>query len=110
MRSAVTIEQFVAAPFCSFPPSLRQTHATPTNTLNPMAMERKRVAGPELSVTPLIEFPVDHKRWTPEQEKRHDSKRQPEDMRPIYLKTGLIGQANGSAYIELEKTKLACGV
>ncbi|KAF9946009.1 hypothetical protein BGZ72_000763 [Mortierella alpina] len=73
-------------------------------------MDRKRVAGPELSVAPLIEFPVDHKRWTPQQEKRHDSKRQPEDMRPIYLKTGLIGQANGSAYIELEKTKLACGV
>lgn len=31
-------------------------------------------------------------------------------MRPIYLKTGLINQANGSAYIEVEKTKLACGV
>ncbi|KAG0202799.1 hypothetical protein BGX28_004780 [Mortierella sp. GBA30] len=73
-------------------------------------MDRKRVPGPELSVAPLIEFPVDHKRWTPQQERRHDPKRQPEDMRPIYLKTGLIGQANGSAYIELEKTKLACGV
>lgn len=26
------------------------------------------------------------------------------------LKTGLISEANGSAYIELEKTKLTCGV
>ncbi|KAI1306542.1 hypothetical protein EDD11_004730 [Mortierella claussenii] len=73
-------------------------------------MDRKRVAGPELSVAPLVEYPVDFKRWTPQEDKRHDPKRQPEDMRPIYLKTGLISQANGSAYIELEKTKLACGV
>ncbi|GJJ76228.1 exosome complex component MTR3 [Entomortierella parvispora] len=73
-------------------------------------MDRKRVPGPELSVAPLVEYPVDHKRWTPYGETRHDAKRQPEDMRPIYLKTGLINQANGSAYIELEKTKLACGV
>ena len=26
------------------------------------------------------------------------------------LKTGLISQANGSAYIETEKTKIACAV
>ncbi|KAG0363938.1 hypothetical protein BGZ54_007956 [Gamsiella multidivaricata] len=73
-------------------------------------MDRKRVPGPELSVAPLVEYPLDHKRWTPQDETRHDPKRQLEDMRPIYLKTGLISQANGSAYIELEKTKLACGV
>ncbi|KAF8980545.1 hypothetical protein BGZ46_004028 [Entomortierella lignicola] len=73
-------------------------------------MDRKRVPGPELSVAPLVDYPVDFKRWTPLEEIRHDPKRQPEDMRPIYLKTGLISQANGSAYIELEKTKLACGV
>ncbi|KAG0003332.1 hypothetical protein BGZ65_001808 [Modicella reniformis] len=73
-------------------------------------MDRKRVPGPELSVAPLVEYPVGYKRWTPLEEKRHDLKRQTEDMRPIYLKTGLINQANGSAYIELEKTKLACGV
>ncbi|KAF9992360.1 hypothetical protein BGZ80_004621 [Entomortierella chlamydospora] len=73
-------------------------------------MDRKRVPGPELSVAPLVEYPSDFKRWTPLDEIRHDPKRQPEDMRPIYLKTGLISQANGSAYIELEKTKLACGV
>ncbi|KAG0221691.1 3' exoribonuclease family, domain 1-domain-containing protein [Mortierella sp. GBAus27b] len=75
-----------------------------------MALDRKRVPGPELSVAPLVEYPAGHTRWTPQEESRHDFKRQPEDMRPIYLKTGLINQANGSAYIEVEKTKLACGV
>jgi len=48
-------------------------------------MDRKRVAGPELSVAPLVDYPVDHKRWTPYGETRHDAKRQPEDMRPICM-------------------------
>jgi exosome complex component MTR3 len=48
-------------------------------------MDRKRVPGPELSVAPLVEFPIDHKRWTPYGETRHDAKRQPEDMRPICM-------------------------
>ncbi|KAF9094421.1 hypothetical protein BGX29_006919 [Mortierella sp. GBA35] len=75
-----------------------------------MAADRKRVAGPETSVAPLVEYPIDYQPWTPITEKRHDPTRQYEDLRPIYLKTGLITEANGSAYIELEKTKLTCGV
>ncbi|KAG0376396.1 hypothetical protein BGX24_007794 [Mortierella sp. AD032] len=75
-----------------------------------MAADRKRVAGPETSVAPLVEYPIDHQPWSPFTEKRHNAHRQPEDLRPIYLKTGLISEANGSAYIELEKTKLTCGV
>ncbi|KAG0236747.1 hypothetical protein BGW41_000338 [Actinomortierella wolfii] len=73
-------------------------------------MDRKRVVGPENALAPLVEYPKEHLRWTPQQGHRHNSKRQPEDIRPIYLKTGLINQANGSAYIELERTKIACGV
>ncbi|KAF9584902.1 hypothetical protein BGW38_004745 [Lunasporangiospora selenospora] len=73
-------------------------------------MDRKRVPGPELTVPPLVEYALDQKRWSPQEECRHDANRQPEDLRPIYLKTGLISQASGSAYIELEKTKIACGV
>lgn len=46
-------------------------------------MDRKRVPGPELSVAPLVEYPVDRTRWTPQKDQRHDSSRQPEDMRPI---------------------------
>ncbi|KAK9899476.1 ribosomal protein S5 domain 2-like protein [Cystobasidium minutum MCA 4210] len=36
--------------------------------------------------------------------------RKPEDIRPIYLKTGLVPQASGSAYIETGKTKIVCAV
>ncbi|RUS24603.1 ribosomal protein S5 domain 2-type protein [Jimgerdemannia flammicorona] len=71
-------------------------------------MDRKRIAGPELSVPPLFDKP----QIVPQElagEGRPDG-RSPEDVRPIFLKTGLINQANGSAYIELGNTKLACAV
>ncbi|ACO63114.1 predicted protein [Micromonas commoda] len=36
--------------------------------------------------------------------------RSAEQMRPIFVKTGVISQAAGSAYVELDKTKVMCGV
>ncbi|CAG8627212.1 9654_t:CDS:2 [Ambispora leptoticha] len=74
-------------------------------------MDRRRIPGPETSVSPIIgrsegakEIPVLDK-----DDKRHDG-RKAEDIRPIFLKTGLITQANGSAYIELCETKIACAI
>ncbi|CAD6932017.1 unnamed protein product, partial [Tilletia laevis] len=32
------------------------------------------------------------------------------DLRPIYLQTGLIPQANGSAYLEMGRLKISCAV
>ncbi|RCH88416.1 hypothetical protein CU097_009065 [Rhizopus azygosporus] len=72
-------------------------------------MDRKRVTGPELSVAPIYK---NNKESTPkvlDQKKRLD-KRGLEDIRPIFLKPGLITQANGSAYIEVGNTKVACAV
>ncbi|KAK4004936.1 hypothetical protein OUZ56_006663 [Daphnia magna] len=37
-------------------------------------------------------------------------KRKPTDARPLFLRTGIISQAKGSAYIEQGNTKLVCGV
>ncbi|XP_046461794.1 exosome complex component MTR3-like [Daphnia pulex] len=37
-------------------------------------------------------------------------KRMPTDARQLFLKTGIISQAKGSAYIEQGNTKLVCGV
>lgn len=59
--------------------NLRQPHSSHHN------MDRKRVPGPELSVAPLVEYPVDRKCWTPQKDHRHDASRQPEDMRPICM-------------------------
>ncbi|RUS17431.1 ribosomal protein S5 domain 2-type protein [Endogone sp. FLAS-F59071] len=72
-------------------------------------MDRKRILGPELSVLPLFDRPETTPDLLDDNGKRYDG-RNPEDIRPIFLKTGLINQANGSAYIELDKTKLACAV
>ncbi|CAD6577530.1 MAG: hypothetical protein CYPHOPRED_000264 [Cyphobasidiales sp. Tagirdzhanova-0007] len=36
--------------------------------------------------------------------------RKAEDLRPIFLKTGLVPQADGSAYIETGKAKIMCAV
>ncbi|CEI86287.1 hypothetical protein RMCBS344292_00730 [Rhizopus microsporus] len=72
-------------------------------------MDRKRVTGPELSVAPIYK---NNKESTPKvlDEKKRLDKRGLEDIRPIFLKPGLITQANGSAYIEVGNTKVACAV
>ncbi|KAF8136387.1 3' exoribonuclease family, domain 1-domain-containing protein [Boletus edulis] len=67
--------------------------------------DRRRINGPEESFLPVFE---------PGQERpttwNARCGRQSTDIRQIFLQPGLISQANGSAYIETEKTKLACAV
>ncbi|KAH8116978.1 ribosomal protein S5 domain 2-like protein [Phellopilus nigrolimitatus] len=75
------------------------------------AFDRRRINGPEESFSPSYasddeEDDADVKINT-EKPRRG---RGPLEIRPIFLKTGLISQANGSAYIEIEKTKIACAV
>ncbi|KAG9288643.1 hypothetical protein G9A89_006744 [Geosiphon pyriformis] len=76
-------------------------------------MDRRRIPGPETSVAPIIKRAeadeVPETAAVNNLGKRHDG-RNLEDIRPIYLRTGLITQANGSAYIELRETKIACAV
>ncbi|KAJ7285800.1 3' exoribonuclease family, domain 1-domain-containing protein [Mycena rebaudengoi] len=67
--------------------------------------DRRRINGPEDSFPPL--FDSDNTPWK-QGDPRKD--RAPADIRPIFLQPGLISQANGSAYIETVKTKIACAV
>ncbi|KAI0283029.1 mRNA transport regulator 3 [Russula aff. rugulosa BPL654] len=74
--------------------------------------DRRRVHGPNESFQPIFDDDSDERGllyngWKLGQSRRN---RRAEDIRPIFLKTGLIKQANGSAYIETERTKLACAV
>ena len=41
--------------------------------------------------------------------KRYDG-RKPEELRPIFMKTGVLKRANGSAYVEWGKNKAMAGV
>ncbi|GAW02388.1 ribosomal protein S5 domain 2-like protein [Lentinula edodes] len=70
--------------------------------------DRRRINGPEDSSAPI--FADEHqKSLTPDLYKdRHN--RSVSDIRPIFLQPGLISQANGSAYIETDRTKIACSV
>ncbi|CCA73082.1 hypothetical protein PIIN_07036 [Serendipita indica DSM 11827] len=72
------------------------------------AFDRRRVNGPEESFPPIF---IDDERLEPlnSDNKRRDG-RASEDLRPIFLTTGLVSQANGSAYIETGNTKIACAV
>ncbi|PCH38055.1 mRNA transport regulator 3 [Wolfiporia cocos MD-104 SS10] len=68
--------------------------------------DRRRINGPEESYPPVFEVEDDQ----PPRVRSVRQGRAAEDIRPIYLKAGLISQANGSAYIETERTKIACAV
>ncbi|KAI0721008.1 mRNA transport regulator 3 [Cerioporus squamosus] len=70
--------------------------------------DRRRINGPEESFQPTFELDEEEEtRWKPGNPRIGRGAR---DIRPIFLKAGLINQANGSAYIETVKTKIACAV
>ncbi|KAI9491510.1 ribosomal protein S5 domain 2-type protein [Zychaea mexicana] len=72
-------------------------------------MDRKRVNGPDQSVAPLSTNVPERLPILNNDGKRVDQ-RSLDDLRPIFLKTGLVTQANGSAYIEVGNTKAVCAV
>ncbi|OSC99067.1 mRNA transport regulator 3 [Trametes coccinea BRFM310] len=70
--------------------------------------DRRRINGPDESYQPIFEADEDlETKWKPGSPRKGRTAR---DIRPIFLKAGLMNQANGSAYIETEKTKIACAV
>ncbi|KAG6330091.1 hypothetical protein ID866_8998 [Astraeus odoratus] len=68
--------------------------------------DRRRINGPEESFPPVFDGAgqEDAFEWATRRN------RELTDIRPIFLQPGLITQANGSAYVETENTKLACAV
>ncbi|KAL1694560.1 3' exoribonuclease family, domain 1-domain-containing protein [Schizophyllum commune] len=68
------------------------------------AIDRRRINGPEESFPPVYD---DEDAPQPSATR---SDRGELDIRPIFLRPGLISQANGSAYIEADKIKIACAV
>ncbi|ORX48810.1 ribosomal protein S5 domain 2-like protein [Hesseltinella vesiculosa] len=71
-------------------------------------MDRRRVNGPETSVTPI--FKSSTKATILNGSSKRIDNRSADDLRPLFLKTGLVTQANGSAYIEMGKIKIVCAV
>jgi len=72
------------------------------------SFDRRRVNGPEERFPPVFDDEADLHSVVATGKRSGD--RGKKDLRPIYLRTGLITQANGSAYIETGNTKIACAV
>ncbi|KAI8615837.1 3' exoribonuclease family, domain 1-domain-containing protein [Chytriomyces sp. MP71] len=75
-------------------------------------LDRKRIQGPDKSVPPLPlldddSFPGP----VPERKGLRADGRSTEEVRPLYARTGMVQQANGSAYLELGSgIKIVCAV
>ncbi|XP_020278762.1 exosome complex component MTR3-like [Pseudomyrmex gracilis] len=76
-----------------------------------MPVDQKRINGPETSVPYDIYVPHEARDNAIQLNapKRHDG-RSHNELRNIFLKTGIISQAKGSAYIEMGNTKVICSV
>ncbi|PPR08085.1 hypothetical protein CVT24_010546 [Panaeolus cyanescens] len=70
------------------------------------SFDRRRINGPEESYPPIFDDEINQTSTTQISRKG----RQPDDIRPIFLQPKLISQASGSAYIEMERNKIACAV
>ncbi len=68
--------------------------------------DRYRISGPEKTIIPLAPASAPLK-LNPS--KRPDARTR-DEIRPIYAKTHVISQANGSALLEMGNLKVICGV
>ncbi|KAF8163329.1 3' exoribonuclease family, domain 1-domain-containing protein [Crassisporium funariophilum] len=76
--------------------------------MNQAVFDRRRVNGPEESFPPVFdEITNDLTSWSIGMPRKA---RSPSDIRPIFLQPGLINQASGSAYVETDRTKIACAI
>ncbi|KAM3828737.1 exosome complex component MTR3 [Vipera latastei] len=70
-----------------------------------MPLDHRRVPGPEESQSPLLYVPAGQR------ESGEASSRDPSALQPLFARVGLLSQAKGSAYVELDGgTKVLCSV
>ncbi|XP_029991433.1 exosome complex component MTR3 [Sphaeramia orbicularis] len=75
-----------------------------------MPTDTKRVRGPEVSQSPSV-FQCKPAAALPSCGVRADGRQRDQlDVRPVFVRCGLVSQAKGSAYIEAGNTKLMCCV
>ncbi|XP_068989601.1 exosome complex component MTR3 isoform X3 [Neodiprion pinetum] len=77
-----------------------------------MPFDQKRINGPEVSVPYSVYTDVNKSKSSKPKKSLHKrvDGREHKDLRKIFVKTGVISQAKGSAYIEVGITKVVCSV
>ncbi|RVE72093.1 hypothetical protein OJAV_G00058360 [Oryzias javanicus] len=75
-----------------------------------MPTDTRRIRGPEVSQSPSL-FQCGPAVVPPSHGARADGRQRDQvDVRPVFVRCGLVSQAKGSAYIEAGDTKLLCSV
>lgn len=75
-----------------------------------MPTDTKRVRGPDVSQSPSL-FVCKPADVVSSQGPRADGRQRDQvDVRPVFVRGGLVSQAKGSAYVEAGSTKLMCCV
>ncbi|KAL3890967.1 hypothetical protein ACJMK2_003233 [Sinanodonta woodiana] len=74
-----------------------------------MPTDSRRIAGPESSTNPYNFCSEKPRHELLQNGKRQDGRKE-NNIRPIFLKAGVVSQARGSAYIEQNETKAICAV
>ncbi|KAJ8020826.1 Exosome complex component MTR3 [Holothuria leucospilota] len=76
-----------------------------------MPVDKKRITGPEVTQSPLyfLEDSSGISQLVNKDGTRKDGRGE-NDIRPIFMKAGVVSQAQGSAYIEIANTKVICAV
>ncbi|KAI9343520.1 3' exoribonuclease family, domain 1-domain-containing protein [Obelidium mucronatum] len=72
-------------------------------------MDSRRIKGPEKTLPPLPPLNPAPSKTANINNNRSDG-RSKEQVRPVFAKTGMVRQANGSAYLEVGGVKLVCAV
>ncbi|KAJ9104980.1 hypothetical protein QFC20_004420 [Naganishia adeliensis] len=72
--------------------------------------DRRRLPGPEKSFPTVYDAPEEPTTTGNGKGKGRADGREAAEMRDVFLNSGLISQANGSAYIECGSVKIACAV
>lgn len=70
----------------------------------------RRICGPDDAIEPPVLRVADQKVLEPLKDGKRKDGRSWDELRPLFMKVGIVTKAQGSAYIEMGDTKLICAV
>ncbi|KAM7429889.1 Exosome complex component MTR3 [Porites harrisoni] len=75
-----------------------------------MPVDNKRIAGPEITQPVVLREEKRLRKPLISKEGLRQDGRKEDELRPMFLRSGVVSQARGSAYIEMQRTKVTCAV
>ncbi|KAJ7376016.1 Exosome complex component MTR3 [Desmophyllum pertusum] len=75
-----------------------------------MPVDNRRIVGPEVTQPVVIGGEKRANKSLISSEGLRKDGRKVDQLRPMFLRSGVVSQARGSAYIEMQRTKVTCAV